>query len=296
MDVLPQRLEQLTHRRPPQGEPPKKTCPSGLRLIRFRQSAGSWTTMATPNPERLFPEPDCIAALGELSAWTSVQSILAAARHLEGRPGPADEVVPFLISPFDGDGQLEAIAIKAFGWLIAGFAPPAPKLALAAAQDPRIKAETIQDLAGRRFRPSISVAPAGKLAGAPPDKPCFLIQDDPVVIEMIQAPIICLMTRLHDSNELARSNARMLKEQEETTGGRSTIYHRNYGDSRLPAVLEALCFYCWGLDFGPVWGDVGGSGSDISYRAVNVHGVPPIDPRLIDAAKATMEAMLGSLR
>ena len=246
--------------------------------------------------DRLFPAAECISAIGELSAWTSVQAILAGARHLEGRPGPLDQLEPTLIVPIKIDDVFESILTKALGWLIAGYVPPAAKIALAQALDPAISDHTAAALANRRFRPNISRAAPGPFAGLPADSACFVIHDDPLVIEMIQAPVICMIDLLRRFSETAQRIALELREHKEATGGSGKAFHRPYADSRLPAILEALCFWCWGLDFGPVWGEVGEGSADISYRAVNIHGVPPLDPRMVDAAHQAMERMLASLR
>jgi hypothetical protein len=253
--------------------------------------------MSDPDVARLFPKDDCVAAVGELSAWTSVQTILAAARHIEGRPAPKDGLEPYLVIPFDDHaGAFESIISQAMEWLITGYRVPKPKIALARSLDGQISDETATALADRRFRPDIDRAPPGALSAVPAEKSALIIRDDPVVIEMIQAPLICMMDMLQRFNDTAKRMRLIQKKQEETTGGAPTIYHRPYADSRLSAVLEALCFYLWGLDFGPVWGEAGHSNIDLSYRAVNVHGVPPIDGRFLDVARRSMVQMLDSLR
>jgi len=247
--------------------------------------------------DRLFPEQLCTAAIGELSAWTSVQAILAAARYVEGRPVPDDQLEPMLVVPVDDDDRfLKAIIEVAIGWLIRGYRVPEAKVALARAVDRKVSDDTALKLASMRFRPTVELGRPGMISQLPPEKSFFLVKDDPAVIEMIHAPLICMTEQLFRYNETARKMAAILDNNAEKTGGRGNIIHRPYGDSRLPSILEALCFYMHKLEFGPVWGEAGKCNIEMSYRAVNVHGVPPIDPRMLDMARESMEKMLESLR
>jgi hypothetical protein len=257
---------------------------------------GANTLRGPAEKSPLFPRDFCIAAIAELSAWTSVQNILAAARHIESRPVPQDRLEPLLVVPFDDDaGKFRSIMALAIEWLAQGYRVPDAKIAIARAVDPKISDGTVARLLSLQFQPEIENRKPGALDQLP-DKSCVLLKDDPVVIEMVQAPLICMISRLVDATNVAKSIADMLDHKQQETGGRGTIFHRPYADSRLPAVLEALCFFTYGLDFGPRWALAGKGDIDISYRAVNVLGVPPIDAQMLWVARKSMEVMLASLR
>jgi hypothetical protein len=63
----------------------------------------------------------------------------------------------------------------------------------------------------------------------------------------------------------------------------------------MPAILEALCFYAFALDFGPRWSTPGRADVVLAYRAVNVQARPPIDISVLDAAKTSTARMLETL-
>lgn len=248
----------------------------------------------------LFPRDRCVGVAAELSAWTSVQAIMSAARHLEGRSLPIDQIDGRLIMPMQNGELFEAVFLCAISWLSAGYSPPPAKIALARSLDLSITDETANRLAAARFSPSIKAAPLAAFDSSAPPPPtgpnAFLVDDEPFVIEMLQAPLQCLMDVLTFSYESAERAHKARREAEEKTGGAPTIYHRPFADSRLYATLEALCYYAFGLSIGPYVTPHGVSELDVSYRAVNVRSRPPVHPLLTSTSRTAMEDMLHGLR
>src|SRR4051794_30605417 len=186
---------------------------------------------------RLFPPERCVAVAAELNAWTSVQSILAAARHLEGRSLPADQIDSRLIMPMRHGRLFEAVFLRAVSWMIKGYVTPRAKIVLARTLDPMITDEIAERLYTARFSPTISSAPLvafDSSAPPPPDGPnAFVLEDEPFVIEMLQAPLQCLMGILTFGYESAERIHKVRVEAKAKTGTAPTIFHRPYADSRL---------------------------------------------------------------
>nr|USU31066.1 hypothetical protein NG677_17195 [Methylobacterium sp. OTU13CASTA1] len=258
--------------------------------------------MSTEDPEeqRLFPADNCVPVLAELNAWTSVPSILTAARYLEDRDLPSDQVEGRLIMPMRHGPLFEAVFNRAISWMIVGYRVPDVKIALAQAVDPTITVETVSRLRAARFAPTIRSVPLRAFDNSvdpPPNGPnAFLIDDEPIVIELLQTPLRCLMDILTFSFKNAERLHDLRAKAKQVTGSAPTIFHRPYADSRLYATLEALCYYAHGLEIGPFALSAGSSDIDISYRAVNVRARPPIDTRLLAVAKESMEGILSDLR
>lgn len=250
--------------------------------------------------ETLFPRHLCVGVAAELNAWTSVQAILSAARHLEGRSLLSDQIDGRLIMPMQHGELFEAVFLRVISWMSEGYSPPRAKIALARSLDPRITDETANRLASARFSPTIKAAPratSNGLASSPSaGANFFLVDDDPFIIEMLQAPLQCLMDVLTFSYEAAERVYKVRREAENKTGGVATIYHRPFADSRLYATLEALCYYAWGFPIGPYVTPHGQGDVDVSYRAVNVRGRPPIRPILVSTSRTAMRDMLDGLR
>jgi hypothetical protein len=258
--------------------------------------------IADPNIEEaaLFPRDRCVCVAAELSAWTSVQAITSAARHLEGRSLPTDQIDGRLIMPMQNGKLFEGVFVRAISWLSAGYSVPQAKIALARSLDPSISDETANRLAAARFSPSIKAAPLAAFDHSAPPPPAgpnaFLIDDEPFVVEMLQAPLQCLMDVLTFSYESAEHAYKARREADEKTGSAPTIYHRPFADSRLYATLEALCYYAFGLSIGPYVTRQGVSELDVSYRAINVRSRPPVPPRLTSMGRTEMQGMLDGLR
>ncbi|MGX1742111.1 hypothetical protein ACWIEX_11190 [Bosea sp. NPDC055353] len=248
---------------------------------------------------RLFPLEQCVAVAAELNAWTSVQAISAAARHLEVRSLSTDEISSQLIMPMRHGALFEAVFLHAVTWMAAGYAVPTGKIELARSLDPMISDETAERLRTARFSGTISRAPLVAFDHSVPPPPggpnAFVVQDEPHVIEILQAPLQCLMDILTFGYESAESAHALKAEAKKTTGGAPTIFHRPYADSRLYATLEALCFYAFGHAIGPYTTPMHLSEIDRSYRAVNVRCRPPIDVDLVGYARVLMEKMLDDL-
>jgi hypothetical protein len=128
------------------------------------------------------------------------------------------------------------------------------------------------------------------------DKRVFVIQDQPAAIELIRAPLNCLMGLYLDKYEYTKPLADMVGEAEEKTGGRPTIFHRPYADACLPSFIEAACFYALGLDVGTRFASPGQANIDTAYRAVNVQTLPPVDPAVLDVAIHAGQRILDALR
>lgn len=253
-----------------------------------------------PEEQRLFPRERCGPVLAELNAWTPVQAILAAARDLEGRELPEDQLEGQLIMPMPHGPLFEAVFLRAIAWMVESYRVPEAKIALARATDPAIADETEVRLRAARFNPIISRTPpvaVGAAAASLPGRPnAFVVEDEPFVIELIVAPLRCLMDILTISFESANHAHDIRVEARDRTGGAPTIFHRPFADSRLYATLEALCYYAHGLRIGPFAASEGVSEIDFSYRAVNVRSRPPVDAGLLGVARNSMVEMLRDLR
>jgi hypothetical protein len=252
--------------------------------------------------DQVFPEDECVQALSELNAWTSVQNICSAGRALRGAPADGDQFERLLIIPFEDDEALEAALLVAVGWLIKAYRVSEPKLKLAGALDLDFDAATRAAIAAIRFMPNVSVGAPALLARIAPhlahlDQAKFLlIEDEPHIIELVQAPLRCLGSRLSGSFDTAKT-ARAIRARATDAGDEAPlIYHRPRADSPLPAVLEALCFWFAGLAFGPKWSTSAKSEVDIYYRAINIVATPPVDPRFVGAARGMAQKMLSDLK
>lgn len=254
---------------------------------------------ATQTYESLFPPADCAAAMSELSAWTSVQDIAAAARCLAGVP-VADEVFDDrLVIPFADDDILERVIIEAMGWLMVSYRVPEPKIALAKLIEPRLDADRQAVIAATTFKSTVSAAPSGaimefapSIAEHPSDR-FMLVEDKPHVIELLQGPLRAMMGLVRRTYRTATTLRDTMKLTAPTSGAPS-IVHRPYADSRLSAVVEALSFYALGFDFGPRWATK--TDFEIAYRAINVCGTPPFDAATLAAARSATASMLATLK
>lgn len=243
--------------------------------------------------DELFPKTRSAEILGELSAWTSVADVMVAARILEARTVPDDQPDSVLLMPLDhADPKFEQIFAILLRYLMDGYVVPSQKVAVCRALDPQITEETGLALQSLRFRPNVQVERVSSL----PDKRAFRIQDQPAVIELIRAPLNCLMGLYLDKYEYTKQLCDIVAEAEETTGGRPTIFHRPYADACLPSFIEAGCFYALGLEVGTRFASPGHANIDTAYRAVNVQMFPPVDPALIGVAMQASQRMLDELR
>lgn len=243
--------------------------------------------------DELFPTAKSAEILGELSAWTSVADIMVAARILEGRTVPGDQPESMLMMHLEhAEPAFEQIFAILLGYLMDGYMVPSEKVAVCRALDPQITDATAIALQSLRFRPTVQV---GKVPDVR-DKRVFVIQDQPAAIELIRAPLNCLMGLYLDKYEYTKSVRDMVAEAEEKTGGRPTIFHRPYADACLPSFIEAACFYALGLEVGTRFASPGQANIDTAYRAVNVQTLPPVDPALLGVAIKSAQRMLDALR
>jgi len=241
----------------------------------------------------LFPKARSAEVLGELSTWTSVADVMVAARILEARTVPGDQPESLLLMPLEHtDTTFEQIFAILLGYLMGGYVVPSQKVAVCLALDPQVTEATGIALESMRFRPTVKV---GKVPGMH-DKRAFFIHDQPAMIELIRAPLNCLMGLYLDKYEYAKQLCDMIAEAEKATGGRPTIFHRPYADACLPSFIEASCFYALGLDVGTRFATPVRSNIDMAYRAVNVQMIPPVDPALIGIAMQASQRMLDELR
>ncbi len=241
----------------------------------------------------LFPRARSAEILGELSAWTSVADILVAARILEGRTVPGDKPESMLLMPLEyAEPAFEQIFAILLGYLVDGFAVPPQKVAVCRALDSQITEATATALQSLHFRPTVQVGRVPKV----PDKRVFVIQDQPATIELVRAPLNCLMGLYLDKYEYTKRLRDVVAEAEDMTGGRPTIFHRPYSDACLPSFIEAACFYALGLEVGTRFASPGQANFDTAYRAVNVQTLPPVDPAVLRAAFLTGQRMLDALR
>ncbi|MDQ8034326.1 MAG: hypothetical protein REJ50_20165, partial [Bordetella sp.] len=231
--------------------------------------------------DELFPKTRSAEILGELSDWTSVADVMVAARILEARTIPGDQPESLLLMPLEhAELAFEQIFAILLGHLIDGYVVPSQKVAVCCAMDPQITEATGTALQSLRFRPTVHVGKVPEMHG----KRAFFIQDQPAMIELIRAPLNCLMGLYLDKYEYTKPLRDMVAEAEEKTGGRPTIFHRPYGDACLPSFIEAACFYGLGLEVGTQFASPGQTKLDIAYRAVNVQTLPPVDRAVLGVA------------
>jgi hypothetical protein len=243
--------------------------------------------------DELFPIARSAQILGELSAWTSVTDIMVAARILEGRTVPGDQPQSLLLMPLEhAEPAFEQIFAILLGYLMDGYVVPSQKVAVCRALDPPITEATGTALQSLRFRPTVQVGRIPEMH----DKRAFFIQAQPAAIELIRAPLNCLMGLYLDKYEYTKSLRDMVAHAEEKTGGRPTIFHRPYADACLPSFIEAVCFYALGLEVGTRFASPGQANIDIAYRAVNVQTRPPVEPAILEAAIQAGQRMLDALR
>lgn len=243
--------------------------------------------------DELFPAARSAEILGELSAWTSVADIMVAARILEGRTVPGDQPESMLMMPLEhAEPAFERIFAILLGYLMDGYVVPSQKVAVCRALDPQITDATAIALQSLRFRPTVQVGKVPEVR----DKRVFVIQDQPAAIELVRAPLNCLMGLYLDKYEFAKPLRDMVGEAGKKTGGRPTIFHRPYADACLPSFIEAECFYALGLDVGTRFASPGQANIDIAYRAVNVQTLPPVDPALLEVAIHAGQRILNALR
>lgn len=231
--------------------------------------------------------------MGELSVWTSVADVMVAARILEERTVPGDQPDSLLLMPLEhAEPAFEQIFAILLGYLMDGYVVPPQKVAVCRALDPQITDATGTALQSLRFRPTVKVV---SVPGTR-DKQAFFIQDQPAAIELIRAPLNCLMGLYLDKYEYTKNLRDIVAEAEEKTGGRPTIFHRPYADSCLPSFIEAACFYALGLEVGTRFASPGQTNIDTAYRAVNVQTLPPVAPEVLGAAIHAGQRMLDALR
>ncbi|TCS34069.1 hypothetical protein EDC15_10410 [Acetobacter aceti NBRC 14818] len=242
--------------------------------------------------KELFPKVRGGQIFGELSAWTSVADIMVAARILEARTVPGDQPESLLLMPLEhSEPSFADIFALLLGYLIDGYVVPAQKIAVCRALDPQITDATGYALQSLRFRPTIQL---GRVAGLN-NKLAFYIQDQPAAIELIRAPLNCLMDLYLDKYEFTKGLRYTVAESEKKTGSRPPIFHRPYADACLPSFIEAACFYAFGFEVGTQFALPGQTNIDIAYRAVNVQTLPPVDPAALEIAIQAGQRMLDAL-
>lgn len=240
-----------------------------------------------------FPKARSAEILGELSAWTSVADVMVAARILEERTVPGDQPDSLLLMPLEyAEPKFKQIFAILLKYLIDGYVVPPQKVAVCRALDPQITEATAIALQSLRFRPTVQVGRISSIGG----KLAFRIQDEPAVIELIRAPLNCLMGLYLDKYEFTKNLHDIVTQAEEKTGGSPKIFHRPYADACLPSFVEAACFYVFGLDVGTQFASPGHANIDTAYRAVNVQTLPPVDPAVLGAATQAGQRMLDALR
>ncbi len=243
--------------------------------------------------DELFPSAKSAEILGELSAWTSVADIMVAARILEGRTVSGDQPSNMLMMPLEhAEPIFEQVFAILLGYFIGGYVVPFQKVSICRALDPQVTEATAFALQALRFRPTVQACKDPKLR----DKRVFVIRDHPAAIELVRAPLNCLMDLYLNKYEHTKPIADMVSEAEEKMGGRPTIFHRPYADACLPSFIEAACFYALGLDVGTRFASPGEADLDLAYRAVNVRTVPPVDPTVLCSATHAGQRTLDALR
>lgn len=239
-----------------------------------------------------FPSVKSAEILGELSAWTSVADVMVAARILEERTVPGDQPESILVMPLEhAEPEFEQIFATLLGYLIDGYVVPSQKVAVCQALDPEISRATATALQSLRFRPNVQVGRTRSTG----DKRVLVIQDHPATIELVRAPLNCLMGLYLDKYEFTKS-LYDIATQAEQTGGRPKIFHRPYADACLPSFIEAVCFYAFGFEVGTQFASRGQTMLDTAYRAVNVQTLPPVDAAVLGVAIQAGQRMLDALR
>lgn len=172
---------------------------------------------------------------------------------------------------------------------------PIAKISVARTLDYQLQDQTASTLKNLRFQPTIHSAPPSRVPGIPSHQKVFVIQDHVATIEVVQAPLRCLMDMLMMAYDSASKSHQLRRDAMEKGGGAPTIFHRPYADSRLFAVVEAFSFGALGMEIGPHWGGAGTQNIVTDYCAINVQAVPPVNTQILDVASKTMEKMLNEL-
>lgn len=166
--------------------------------------------------DKLFPKARSVEILGELSAWTSVADVMVAARILDSRTVPGDQPESMLLMTLEhAEPEFEQLFAILLGYLMNGYVVPSAKVAVCRALDPQITEETGTALKLLRFSPTVHVCRVPRMH----NKRAFFIQDKPAVIELIRAPLNCLMDLYLDKYEYAKSLRDILAKAGEKTGG-----------------------------------------------------------------------------
>lgn len=183
----------------------------------------------------LFPRARSAEILGELSAWTSVADIMVAARILEGRTVPGDKPESMLLMPLEyAEPAFEQIFAILLGYLVDGFAVPPQKVAVCRALDSQITEATATALQSLHFRPTVQVGRVPKV----PDKRVFVIQDQPATIELVRAPLNCLMGLYLDKYEYTKRLRDVVAEAEDMTGAAPRFFIGPTATLACPASLK----------------------------------------------------------
>lgn len=251
-----------------------------------------------PGFEQLFPEEICRQAVAELNAWTSVIDIAAAARCVAARPLPSDSFERILILRFPNNDRLQAVLVKVFEWLFSTYCVPPLKLELAKQIEPCLTGEIAEFLLRARLSPNISIGGVESLRlptgpGQAVDDRIAVFEDEPYLIEVVQAPLRALMSVLVQCSNTVEKMRQMRDAAMATSDKPPDIFHHPYADSRLPAILEALIYFCHALSLGPKWATE--QSVDIGYRAVNIHCRPPVEERLVVVVREVAAKQLGEL-
>jgi hypothetical protein len=215
----------------------------------------------------------------------------------------AEHVAPHFVLAFDDDALLEAVLLRVLAYLARSYRCSREKLSLAHSLDPSIQAGTIDVLAAAKANPTIK-------AGGPPvvsrlmphlatrgPMRCFLVVDQPAMVELLFEPFKMLRTTIVSLYGEARTVRATEASALLRTGGdarKSNVRHRHYSDGPLAASLDALVYVALGLNVGVDWGN-GRQAIDIGFRCVNVQGEPPLKPELFDLARTSFQHMMSEL-
>ena len=246
--------------------------------------------------EELFPNELKKRVIDEFMTWVSLEDISIALTKVIAVPSSKSRSTGRIILTFDDCSRLEACLIELMSWMIKHFELPHPKLDLIKAMRPNIEETTLDALRNLTFKPNVSIGGPGQVSQFPEIPPkhvndrFLLIEDDPVMIDMVYRPLRCLVDITSHCSRQVAENYQVTSEYGNESG--PEIYHTPHADSVLGGSIDALCYYSCGMKFGPMKAIPESKQVNNSYRSLSVQSLPPFDKEFMDTARTIAKGLL----
>ena len=228
--------------------------------------------------------------------WVSLEDISLALNKIVAVPSSKSRSTGRIILTFDDCPRLQTCLIELMSWMIEHFELPGSKLELIKAMQPSIDEEIYEALRNLTFKPNVSVGGPDQISQFPEIPPkhvndrFLLIEDDPVMIDMVYRPLRCLVDITSHCSRQVSKTYQIISEH----GGESgpEIYHTPHADSVLGGSIDALCYYSFGMKFGPKKATAESRQVHSSYRSLSVQSLPPFDTEFMNAARTAAKGLL----